>query len=132
MTGRNHSSHFGKVVGWNGFDVLPFYKADTCNALNGTDGTIFPPFVKENDAMYVYSPEMCRSVPYARGEMMVIHNVEAYRYHVDPNALMGAEKNPDNACFCTSDDSSKCKDGIHQLDTCLNGMFLACFLNLFC
>ncbi|CAG7818160.1 unnamed protein product [Allacma fusca] len=120
QTGRNVSEHFGKIVGWNGYDVLPYYKGDTCNALNGTDGSIYHPFITEMTPMHMFAPEMCRSVYFNKGESMEVHNVEAWRYHMEPNTLNGPEKNPDNWCFCPGEGACG-PDGVHSIEACLDG-----------
>ena len=33
-----------------------------CNAIRGSDGSVFPPFIKETDTLYIYNKAMCRSL----------------------------------------------------------------------
>jgi len=41
---------------------LDMWKGDSCNAINGTDGTIWPAGVKSNDRLYFFIPDVCRYV----------------------------------------------------------------------
>ena len=36
--------------------------AEECNAIRGSDGSVFPPFLKQSDTLYIYNKAMCRSL----------------------------------------------------------------------
>ena len=36
--------------------------AEECNAIRGSDGSMFPPFIKPTDSLYIYNKAMCRSL----------------------------------------------------------------------
>ena len=36
------------------------WRGDSCNALNGTDGTIWPAGVNKKDKLYFFIPDICR------------------------------------------------------------------------
>jgi hypothetical protein len=42
------------------FSQLKWWKSDKCNAIKGTDGTIWPPFVDKKDKLYFFVPDVCR------------------------------------------------------------------------
>lgn len=119
---RNRSEEFGIVKEWNGDTELPWWKGDKCNQLNGTDGTMYRPFLNESASLYIYLPDMCRSIKLERTENVYISGVQAYRYHPVMNTFDGMEKNPDNWCFCTSEDKKECaRNGIFNLGPCSDG-----------
>lgn len=35
-------------------------KSQLCNQLRGTDGTFFGPYLKQNDVLHVFEPQICR------------------------------------------------------------------------
>jgi hypothetical protein len=47
------------------FSQLNWWKSDKCNAINGTDGTIWPPFVDKRDRLYFFVPDVCRYSNYS-------------------------------------------------------------------
>lgn len=51
----------GQVVAMDGEPQLKIWK-DTCNEYQGTDGTVFPPFLTESDRLQSYSADLCRWV----------------------------------------------------------------------
>lgn len=50
----------GHIVSWNGHEFLPFWRDRTCNAINGSDGSLFGPSIKKRDVLYAFTPEGCR------------------------------------------------------------------------
>lgn len=53
----------GQVVEFNGDIELNIYDEDDCNKWKGTDGLIFPPFLKKDQKIYAFAAELCRSLP---------------------------------------------------------------------
>lgn len=40
--------------------VLNIWDSDNANMLNGTDGTMFAPFVNRDQKIYTFNSDMCR------------------------------------------------------------------------
>ncbi|CAG7721662.1 unnamed protein product, partial [Allacma fusca] len=57
---KDNNDNFGKTVSWNGKPSLSFWKDSKCNKVDGTDGTIFPPFATKHDILTAFSPDLCR------------------------------------------------------------------------
>lgn len=51
----------GKVVAIDGETERTIWR-DQCNKIEGTDGTIFPPFLTEKDRLESYATDLCRYV----------------------------------------------------------------------
>ena len=68
FTGVGDVSKLGKIVTFNNKteeDIWPTSEendASECNAIRGSDGSLFPPFVTKNQTLYIYNKEMCRSL----------------------------------------------------------------------
>jgi hypothetical protein len=58
--------NLGQVVEFKGEKKLSIWSGDKCNKFMGSDSTIFPPFLKLNDSVATFTPEICRCVPTQR------------------------------------------------------------------
>ncbi|XP_067206521.1 sensory neuron membrane protein 1-like isoform X2 [Linepithema humile] len=52
----------GRMVSIGNLSKLSVWPGDPCNDLQGTDGTIFPPFLKKEKEVWAYFPDLCRSM----------------------------------------------------------------------
>lgn len=51
--GYKNSADMGRVVSFNNKSELDVWYEDECNQYRGTDSTIFPPYMDENDGIWV-------------------------------------------------------------------------------
>ena len=64
MTGIDDVKNVGKVTAWNDETELNFWKSNSsCNAIKGTDGSVFHPEILRNETLYVFNRDLCRSLP---------------------------------------------------------------------
>lgn len=135
-TGVENSADFGKVVSWNGMTELEFWGwrnpedntliegSQYCNMINGSDGSIFPPFVDRDRVVRLFSADLCRSLYLKYTEDVELNGISGYRFSVPREMLEDAQINEDNACFCThyKESSQLClKSGAIQLSACRKG-----------
>lgn len=57
--GKKNVMEVGSVIAIDGEPELKIWR-DSCNEYQGTDGTVFPPFLTENDRLQSYSDDLCR------------------------------------------------------------------------
>ena len=64
FTGTGKTADFGRVRTWENQTMLNDFWVpnSTCAMVNGTDGSVFPPFVEKSWVMYVFSTDLCRSL----------------------------------------------------------------------
>ncbi|KFM67984.1 Lysosome membrane protein 2, partial [Stegodyphus mimosarum] len=124
FTGEDDIAKYSQIVRWNNMSKIPFWKDDFCNMMNGTDGSQFPPPVTRRDILYVYTPELCRSVFLEYERDVLVQGIPALRF-VTPERLFASPKdNPDNMCYCT--EPQYCElSGILDVSPCRKGMKLA-------
>lgn len=72
-TGAKSMSNYAAIDNWNGMTKLPFWQADKCNRIVGTDGTAYPPDLTPNTTIHMFNPELCRSLPLVYHKD-VVHN----------------------------------------------------------
>ncbi|CAG0899946.1 unnamed protein product, partial [Darwinula stevensoni] len=118
-TGENGPEDFADIKLWQGepFHYKEPWRTDECNMINGTDGTIFPPYVDENSILYVFTPDLCRSVYLTYEQDVELQGTPGLRFIVDPDVLEDPEINLANKCFCLSDGTCL-KAGVLDLSEC--------------
>lgn len=80
---------------------MPHWTKPECNAINGSDGSIFPPHIARTDTIHVYDKDLCRMLPLTfEKEVLTNGGVTGYRFTPDEKVFASVDKNPDNACFC--------------------------------
>lgn len=60
--GKKNIRDLGRVLEYNGATEMDAWYEDECNQINGTDGTIFPPFYEKEEGYTIFIPQMCRSL----------------------------------------------------------------------
>src|SRR5665811_1028464 len=48
ISGTQDNTKFGDIVSFKGEKHLDIWNGDSCNMINGSDGTLFPPFVTKD------------------------------------------------------------------------------------
>ncbi|XP_066983000.1 lysosome membrane protein 2-like isoform X1 [Macrobrachium rosenbergii] len=99
-TGAKGLDDYLRIVKWNGNKSLSYWNDNYCDMINGTDGTQFPPQVSKDQALYIYTSELCRSLYLTYEKEIDVHGVTTYRFIPPKDALEDPMVNPDNQCFC--------------------------------
>lgn len=117
LTGEDNYLNFTKIVQWNGKMSLDWWTTDKCNMINGTDGDSFHPLVTNNEILYVFPSEFCRSVYLTFSKYESVQGLPAFRYKVPAETLAN---NTDNAGFCIP--KGNCLgSGVLNISICKNG-----------
>ncbi|KAK3099625.1 hypothetical protein FSP39_007180 [Pinctada imbricata] len=97
-SGTSDISKFAIVDEWEGMRKLSYWTTDTCNMINGTDGTFFPPFIDKKDVLYTFCTDCCRSIYLTFNKLYVDRDIPLYSFMV-PDELFG--NTSANRGFCT-------------------------------
>lgn len=106
-TGMRRIDRVQRIERWRNARNLPYWKAgpggvpSACQMINGTDGTQASPFREENDDLYTFSSDICRSVHLQWQGRTSFNGINAYRYGVADSFL-----NEIDPCFCTHENST--------------------------
>lgn len=96
--------------------TLSYWGTDSCNMINGTEGSQFPQPISPQRKLMMYSSDLCRSL-YLTYEKTVYHgNLELYRYTLPREVLAQTREND---CYCT--DEFTCRDSLVNLSPCKKG-----------
>lgn len=93
--------NFGMIQLWNKESSLKFWTTRQCNMINGSDGTIFPPFEDKGRTLYIFSSDICRSIYTVYQKPVTLKGIDLMRYAVPPKVFLDHTLNPDNQGFCT-------------------------------
>lgn len=58
--GINDVEDIGQIHFWNNMDSTYAWGDDSCNAIKGTDSTVFRPSLEDVDELYIYNTDICR------------------------------------------------------------------------
>ncbi|XP_050300460.1 sensory neuron membrane protein 1-like isoform X2 [Anthonomus grandis grandis] len=105
----------GKIVTYDGKPKQEVWNSSTCDAIMGTDGTIFPPMLKKQDGLMSFAPDLCRSL---RATFQKHDRYDDIPVGVYSASLGDQSKNLEEKCFCTTPDTCL-KKGLMDLYKCV-------------
>lgn len=100
LSGSKGYMDFTKIVEWNGKRNLMWWTSDTCNMINGTDGTSFHPLINKDDIIYMFSSDLCRSIYAVYEASDSVKGVPVFHFSPPAKVFANLSINPDNAGFC--------------------------------
>lgn len=101
-TGIENYLDYGRVETWKGQSQLTFWTSDQSNCINGSDGSAFHTFLDRNERIYVFTPDLCRSIYMEFEKDVEVKGIPAYRFTPPRSVLASKEENPANEGFCVS------------------------------
>jgi len=119
MRGQKDYTLLGKIVSFRNSSTIDMWRPNsTCNMVNGTDTTIFRPFVTRQMELPIFQAASCRSM-YAKYEYDSSYaGISTLHFIADPNMLASGRDYLPNRCFCPvpsddddSDESEESKSG---------------------
>ncbi|CAG2168048.1 unnamed protein product [Oppiella nova] len=95
-------------------------KAETCNKLKGTDGSIFAPDLTKDDIVYAFEPQLCRTVYFKYWKETSVQDIDTYRFRVPRDYFENPNINDKNTCYCLYDDIKKqcSRSGLLDISHC--------------
>nr|O02351.1 RecName: Full=Sensory neuron membrane protein 1 [Antheraea polyphemus]AAC47540.1 sensory neuron membrane protein-1 [Antheraea polyphemus] len=104
----------GQVVALNGKPQIDIWR-DHCNEFQGTDGTVFPPFLTYKDRLQSFSFDLCRSFKAWFQKKTSYKGIKTNRYIANVGDFAN---DPELQCFCDTPDECLPK-GIMDIRKCL-------------
>ncbi|XP_052815897.1 lysosome membrane protein 2-like [Mya arenaria] len=101
-TGESDISKLGVIDKYNGSSHLDFWTTTQANMINGSDGTLGPPYLPKDTTTYSFSSDVCRSVPgvYSK-DVKSPQGIKLWRFSGPMSAFQNATENPANLGYCT-------------------------------
>jgi len=120
QTGSDDVNNLGSIISFNNETFMTKWANGSseaeCNAIHGTDGSVFPPFVTKNHTFHIFQKDMCRSLPLQYSETVVHHDLETYRFTPAPTAF----SHSDISCFCPGPGGCA-PEGMFNVSACQGG-----------
>nr|QHN69207.1 sensory neuron membrane protein 1 [Sirex noctilio] len=127
IRGIKNVKDVGRVVEWNGQPALTVWPEDHCNAYNGTDSTIFPPFFEKEQDVVSFAPDLCRSLGARYQGPTQVKGIPANHYTAN---LGDMSTHPEEKCFCPTPDTCL-KKGVYDLSKCVGVPIIASLPHLY-
>jgi len=80
LTGATNLPELGSIVSVDNETELTAWEGEECNRIHGSDGSLFPPFLHPQRPLYIFSTELCRSLPLQFSQMVEVAGLPAARY----------------------------------------------------
>lgn len=96
-TGIDDISKVGGFIQWDGLTDLGVWPEESANMINGTEGLIFRPNLKEGDDLVAFVDDTLRSFPLSYSKKVKINGLDAFQYILPSSIFDSAFENPDNA-----------------------------------
>jgi len=123
VTGVSDIQDLGNILTWNGAKNVSFWTTPECNMINGTDGSLWHPFIKKTDVLYIFNSDLCRSVyiEYEGEGTVSSSHIPVLKFGPTQLVMANETVNPDNAGFCTP--RGNCMGaGVLNVSTCRDGV----------
>ncbi|XP_077593507.1 lysosome membrane protein 2-like isoform X1 [Stigmatopora nigra] len=101
-TGKQNYLDYGQVETWKGQSQLNFWNSNQSNSINGSDGSAFHPLLKKDERIYIFTPDLCRSIYMEFEKDVEVRGIPAYRFTPPRSVLASKEENPANEGFCVT------------------------------
>ncbi|XP_063745278.1 lysosome membrane protein 2-like isoform X2 [Eleginops maclovinus] len=101
-TGEQNYMDYGHVETWKDQRQLTFWNSNQSNSINGSDGSAFHPLLDKNERIYIFTPDLCRSIHMEFEKDVEVKGIPAYRFTPPRSVLASKKENPANEGFCVS------------------------------
>ncbi|RWS03945.1 lysosome membrane protein 2-like isoform X1, partial [Dinothrombium tinctorium] len=122
-TGKSDLNKIGSVVTWNNLTHLSCWNGTSCNKIEGTDGTMFHPFISPEEKFYLFNADVNRSLALAFERNSQVHSLNSYRYVLPKEFFTAPNVSGENSCYCVNkpveNEQNLCAiDGVLDVSKC--------------
>ena len=119
FTGEGNPDMLASIYTFNHRRELGFWNGSKCNAVRGSEGAFFKPYIKKTETLWFFSDRLCRSLPLVYHKSITVkpEGLPGLRFVPRQDVFMSAERFPEeNSCFTGKDRVSG--DGVFDLRAC--------------
>ncbi len=120
----NRLKQVGNIEGFNGESTISYWSNDYANMINGTDSTIWHPDAHNDDEVYIFSADVCRSFRLEyREKRKNPFGIDTYRFVLPGTAFSNSKDHQDFCLNITTRNKTyelQClPDGLMSMRTCV-------------
>ncbi|XP_041469358.1 scavenger receptor class B member 1-like [Lytechinus variegatus] len=104
-----------------GKPTIDWWWSEEANAIRGTDGTMFHPYVKRTEELTMFNPEYCRSLDYVYEKDVHFRGIPLMRFKLAPHTWSNGTVYPPNAGYCSGNPELCGVSGYMRQDPCREG-----------
>ncbi|XP_044258698.1 sensory neuron membrane protein 2-like [Tribolium madens] len=120
----------GQIIRWNNATYTDYWHglekntSTSCDKVQGTDATLYPPYVRKDYIFQIYSTDICRSVEIKFSKEQVYKGIKGYLFTADNTTLRPKTPIKEKDCFCANktrgiDGKKSCfLDGVIDMEPC--------------
>jgi scavenger receptor class B, member 1 len=97
-TGMDDIRKLGILRSFDFQNQTEFFEGD-CGVVNGSAGEFYPSNLLHNSTLSLFTPDLCRSIPFDFSEEVTIHGLKAYKYSGGDRALDNGTMYPATSCY---------------------------------
>lgn len=112
--GKKDAHDLGRVLEYDEKNEMSVWPTKECNQFVGSDSTIFPPFLTEQEGLWSFAPDLCRSLGAEFVKMTKYDGIPVRKYSA---SLGDMSTDPNLKCYCPSPDNCL-KKGLMDLTKC--------------
>lgn len=113
--GKRRVHDIGRIHKVDGKSQMDVWNGKACNEIKGTDGLMYPPFMKKSDRIWIFQRVVCRSFGMKFEKSRELTGIPVHKFSFDFEDIPG---NKSLSCYCRKD--GKCpKRGTMDLFPCL-------------
>ncbi|XP_069695617.1 protein peste-like [Periplaneta americana] len=102
FTAADDISKMGRIHSWNYNTRIPVYDGE-CGNITGSIGEFFAPAQTREKPVYIFNPDICRSIKLEYMEDTDISGLPAYRYEGSISLVDNGTVHPSTSCGCTGE-----------------------------
>lgn len=114
-TGNKDISKLGEIQKSNYLSKFPMHHGN-CKILKGSSGELFPPERKRYETIYLFAPDMCRSIAYDYEKDITVDGISGYRYTAKPKVMDNGTLYEENKCY-----NNNLPSGVTNVSACYFG-----------
>jgi len=117
FTGAGDPYTLATIHTYNHQQQLSFWNDSQCNAVHGSDGASFNPYIKKTDTLWFFNDQVCRAMPLVYDVSIEQEGLPGLRFVPREDVFMSAERFPEeNSCFAGNNRLSG--DGVFDVTVC--------------
>ena len=93
-TGAGNPYNLAKIQSFNGVSQMSHWNDSECDAVRGSDGASFNPYIKKAETLWFFNDQMCRAMPLTFDREVVHKGLPGLRFQPREDVFMSAKKFP--------------------------------------